>query len=50
MNESLNTSQPLTLRLKLEQTKHRMNIIKLQPALRTIKVLYYNLNAENEIE
>ena len=38
VDDVLNASVPLTMRLKLEQTKHRMNIIQLQPALRTLKV------------
>ena len=38
MEQILNTSLPLKLRIKLDQTKHRINIIKLQPALRTLKV------------
>ena len=37
--EQLNTSQPLSMRLKLDQTKHRTNIIQLQPALRNLKVV-----------
>ena len=43
-DQGLNTSLPLKLRIKLDQTKHRNNIIKLQPALRTLKVRHLNLS------
>jgi hypothetical protein len=42
VDQGLNTSLPLKLRIKLDQTKHRNNIIKLQPALRTLKVFNFN--------
>jgi len=35
---ALNTSTPLIMTVPLEQTKHRMRIIQLQPALRSLKV------------
>jgi len=37
VDDVLNASVPLIMRVKLEQTKHRTNIIQLQPALRTLK-------------
>lgn len=40
---ALNTSKPLEVKIKLEQTRHRTNIIQLQPALKDVKVklLYF---------
>lgn len=36
--EAVNTSTPLVMTLKLDQTKHRTNILQLQPAIRDVKV------------
>lgn len=37
---AVNTSRPLAMKLKLDQTRHRMNILQLQPSLKDLKVNY----------